>query len=148
MPYRGKAIIVGMLALALAAAAFGIWYLRSLSQRSLAYWGPEVSDLISRAPNVEVTHVRYGPWKDISQARGLVNLRRALVSDASYAWDSPPEPSLHWAYALRFRDEHRQAVLVFSPTTGHVMLKDHPPPVSVDPIYEGLQSFILEQFPP
>ena len=145
--HRGKAIIIGMLSLALAATAFGIWYLRGLSQRSLGYWGPEVSDLISRAPQVEVMQLPDGLWEDISQARGLINLRRALVADASYDWEATSAQPLRWHYALRFRDDGREAVLVFSLDSGQVMLKDRPPSVSARPILRGLKSFFAEHFP-
>jgi hypothetical protein len=145
--YRGKLLILGMFALAAAAAVFGIWYLRTLSQRSLAYWGPEVADLITRAGKVEAAEMPDGAWRDVSQARGLINLRRALVSDASFDWDAPTTEPVRWQYALRFRDQDRQVLLLISLEAGQVMLEGRPPPVSSRPILSGLKSFLQEHFP-
>src|SRR5688572_12189392 len=119
-----RLIILGMLLLAGATSAAAIWYLRGLSQRSMSFWGPAAGELILQSPQVEA--LRLAPAesstsppggerltiddrtfdviqrRDISQARGLVNVRRALMQDASYDWSAPPpDPPVRWSYALR-----------------------------------------------
>jgi len=39
---------------------------------------------------------------DASQARGLLHVRRALLSDGLFDWGAAPPPRLLWTYALTF----------------------------------------------
>ena len=159
-----------MLLLAGVTSAAAIWYLRGLSQRSMSFWGPAAGELILQAPQVEA--LRLAPAesaealpagerltiggqafdviqrRDISQARGLVNVRRALMQDASYEWSvPPPAPPVRWSYALRFTDQDRAAtlLLVLDPPAAKPLDRDES--VGTRPIVAGLRAFFAEQFP-
>ena len=53
---------------------------------------------------------------DISQARGLVHARHALIMDYNFEFDRPDLAATpQWRYALRFTEGDRQVVLTFDP---------------------------------
>ena len=125
----GKLIALAMIALALAAAAASFWYHRATGARALEFWGSENARRIARASQVEVLEIlgRDTPgsqpapsgnqgtassarsW-DASQARGIGNIRRTLIEDASYDWKRPrPQAAGRWKYRLRFSDERGHA---------------------------------------
>ena len=111
----GTWIVGGMIALAAALAVFAVWYQWGQTRRCLAFYGSEVAHRIQAAPRVELwwlddagVTVRPEPERriDVSQARGLVHLRRGLVEDANFAWDSVPTPIQRApAVALAFFDD-------------------------------------------
>lgn len=160
--------IVAMLVLAVAAAATAIWYLRGLSRRTTERWGPAAGQLILQAPHIEAW--RLAPLndaggkdpatvivdgqrlailqrRDLSQAPGMTNVRRALMNDASYAWDVSSTEPPHWTHALQFRDADRKATLLFSHDPPQIMLLGDDRPVFPQRIARGLQVFLEEQFP-
>jgi hypothetical protein len=149
MIHRGKLLIIGILVLAASAAVFSIWYLRGLSRRSYQYFGTEAAELILQAPVVEASRPADGApqqRRDISQARGLINVRRGLVSDASYDWD-PGEISTspRWDYSLHFRDGPREATLLVSLADRQIMLGGDRL-LFTRSVAEGLRHFFAEQF--
>jgi hypothetical protein len=162
-----RLIILGMLLLAVGAAVLGIGYLRGLSQRAQAYWEPAHAELILQAPHVEAWQLagaeRSGTdagveqvtidgrsvvvlaRRDVSEARGLVNVRRGLMQDASYDWDTPPTLPSDWDYALRFHDGDRETVLLFSLVSAQAA-RAGLQPIATRPINQGLEAFFAEQF--
>ena len=133
-PTSGKLVILAMIALALAAAAASFWYHRATGARALEFWGPEAARHIARAPLIDVWEIggQEGrpPHKtqrvavagaaivrqwDASHARGVGNIRRTLIEDASYDWTRRSHVGGRWRYHLRFSDEHGHA---------HVWLSD------------------------
>jgi hypothetical protein len=138
-----------MFLLAATAAVAAIWYLRGLSQRSMDFWGPVAGELILQAPHVEALQLAGAEPKrrDISQARGLTNVRRALMQDASFDWnDRTAAPSTGWDYALRFQDGDRSATLLFAIDPPRAALQEAEEQVSTLPIAGGLRAFLEEQF--
>ena len=142
-----RLIIAGMLLLAVAAGIAAIWYLRGLSQRSMEFWGP-ASELILHAPLVEVYELSStDEAHNISRARGLINVRRGLMNDASYDWSAQPKPADgNWRYALRFQDSKGGATILLSIDPPLAMKSDRTQCVSTRPIAKGLQAFVEEQF--
>lgn len=140
MQFSGKLVIVGILLLALAAAATSWWFRYSATHQAAEFYG-EYTRLIRDAPIVEL--LRFEPAtqggiavdqsgkneldrfleaptnrRDISRAPGLTHLRAALLEDRSYIWPSRPQtPSDHWQWILVFRDSTSSTggILIFSP---------------------------------
>lgn len=163
-----RLVIMAMLVLAVAAAATAIWYLRGLSRRTIERWGPAAGQLILQAPHIEAwrlgpigeadaansatvhvagQHLAIIQRRDLSQAPGIANVRRALMNDASYSWDAPGAASPHWTHALQFSDADREATLLFSHQPPYIMLLGDDRPLSPQRIARGLQVFLEEQFP-
>lgn len=129
----GQWVVLGMLAIALS-ASLGAWLWNlNHSQRALAFWGPRASQLVLKAPRVELLrlaletdgnpvaemgetlHVGDDPYrviarKDLSQAPGLIHARHSLTDDASFlrlvAQDgaNPERRGGAWTHALRFAE--------------------------------------------
>lgn len=119
---RGTRLVIGLLALGLAAAATGIWFQWQQTRRCLDFYGATAARRISAAPTVELWTLVPGSHpgrlrafgrRDVSQARGLVHLRRGLVEDANFEWDASSGatgdlggrlPDEAWTFALAFTD--------------------------------------------
>ena len=132
MASAGKWIVLVMVALGITAGAGSVAYHRSISRRAVEFWGADTASLIHNAPTVkllrlepassetprrEVFNYRGEMWavvstSDISQARGLVHARKALVEDAQLKWDPPQVSSVRWAWALQFSDGSKSAVVL------------------------------------
>jgi len=116
----GSLLVVGLLGLGLTAAAVGIWFQWQQTRRCLAFYGVETAERISRAPLVELWllqpsardghtgRLQAGRRLDISEAKGLVHLRRGLVEDANFDWKAAtsrePRPDAAWDVAFHFTD--------------------------------------------
>lgn len=155
---RGTMVVAAMLAAALALAAFAVWFQWRQTRRCLDFYGADVARLVQTAPRVELW--RLGPAAgpsapeprrriDVSQAPGLVHLRRGLVEDANFAWDAPPDPGLPrtWSLALAFSAEPGSvpAVLVFD--TGEapaVAVAGRTEIMVPGPIAAGLRKWLAE----
>lgn len=125
--WPGSRIVVGLLLLAVALAAFAVWFQWRQTRRCLRFYGPVAARSIQAAPRVELWRLAVDPAtgrlvaadrRDISKARGLVHLRRGLVEDANFAWeptDAGRLPVTAWDIALAFFDETagRPVVLAF-----------------------------------
>jgi hypothetical protein len=110
----GSALVIALVGLAAALAVFAIWFQWNQTRRCLGFYGPAVARSVQAAPRVElwtlqvdatgrqvVAHDRL----DVSDARGLVHLRRGLVEDANFAWQGAPvgrRPLREWDAALAF----------------------------------------------
>ena len=116
-PSRGRSLVVGLVLLGLAAAATGIGYQRWQTVRCLEFYGPEVARLVASAPRVELLTLAPGAGpgrlvatmvRDVTNAKGLVHLRRGLVEDANFAWVDSAGPARRpdgaWDLALVFSD--------------------------------------------
>lgn len=115
----GARLVVVLLSLGVTAGIVGILYQREQTRRCLAFYGSEAARMVASAPVVEL--VTLGPGTepgvlvalhtaDVSQAPGLVHLRRGLVEDANFRWDPPASagegrlPAGAWDRALVFSD--------------------------------------------
>lgn len=71
------------------------------------------------APATKALEFNETPWlvletRDARPAKGISNLRRALVLDTTYNWsDVPPESEPVWQYALGVNDGHDWASVLF-----------------------------------
>jgi hypothetical protein len=89
--------VLGVLVLALGLASFAVWFQWGQTRRCLTFFGVEAARRIQSAPRVELWSLAAEPgavrrtaaW-DVSQAAGLVHLRRGLVEDVNYRWEPVP----------------------------------------------------------
>lgn len=118
----GAGLVIGLLVLGVAAGTLAILFQRGQTRRCLSFYGPAVARRVASAPVVEVWRLQpggaagvleAGERVDVSQAPGLVHLRRGLVEDANFRWpadDGPVGerlPSGAWDVALVFSDPAR-----------------------------------------
>ena len=74
---------------------------------------------VAAEPTVKALEFNGTPWivtssKDAVQAKGIANLRRALVLDTTYDWDdTPPATEPRWKYGLAVEDGHDWATVLF-----------------------------------
>ena len=119
---HGSILVIGLLALGFLAAGVGVWWQWQQTRRCLAFYGIRVTEQISKAPRVELWRLKrpsdgrrtgqlyVNRVQDITNAKGLVHLRRGLVEDANFQWlergRSGPEPlpDTAWDVALVFHD--------------------------------------------
>jgi hypothetical protein len=120
---RGKLAVVAMLLVAVGLAAYALWFNIQRGQRSLEFWGREGARRIQQARQVELlwlvpandgaaegerltiggTMYSVARRKDISQARGLIHARTALLDDHSYVWnEQDSEGGGEYELAARF----------------------------------------------
>lgn len=108
---QGHFIVIVMFVVAFAAAAFAWWWNFQRGRRALEFYGPEAATLIRTAPKVEL--LRDGePVRDISKAKGLLNARTSLLSDASFERNHASEFAKSDA-TLRFSDGQRSVLVSF-----------------------------------
>ncbi len=75
---------------------------------------------------------RVAERRDISQVRGLVHARHALVVDTNYLWgESRGDCQADWAFALRFEDRGQQATLVFDRACARIRLLEQDKEVGI-----------------
>jgi hypothetical protein len=164
----GQLVIVFILSVALAAAVFAWSYQYQQGRCALAYWGGDGAQLIRAAPRVELLVLgRKGGEQDapghrhnherafdraiiekaeISDARGLVHARQALLSDASYKSEERSAGEPEWHYALRFHAERQELLIAFDLNGGYVQSSKAAMPLRVgETLAEGLRRFFQEQ---
>lgn len=165
-----------MLGVALAAAAFAWWWNYQRGHQSLEFYGSETARLVRTAEQVELLElepqdsstgspssplpaaqslmVEGQPHAvvrraDISQAKGLLHARSALLDDASYNWKArPSDATPSYSHAVRFSDGNRNAILAFDLTNRTVSLPESSRRATLIPkIVSGWQIFINRHFP-
>lgn len=187
---RGTVLVAGLLLLGVAAAVTGIWFQRVQTRRCLDFYGPAQARRIAAAPTVELlvlpgaftrarptdTENRGQPVNapvrlaaseeiDVSKAPGLVHLRRGLVEDANFRWESEPAPERlpagSWDVAFVFTDDERRQksaasntssrsgqgartvlVLDLDPAGGHLTVVGQPGRIGLGRIGPGLEKWI------
>lgn len=120
----GRWLVLGILLVAAGLGAFAVWFQWGQTRRCLAFFGPVAAGRIQTATRVELWslaveegRVRAIDRLDVSQAPGLVHLRRGLIEDVNYDWDGQPReaeaaqanqprqlPPTAWDLALAFLD--------------------------------------------
>jgi len=176
MRSRGKLIVLGILLLALALAVGNMVFQTYASGRAVGYWGSDAARLMLTASQVEILKLepasgdaadadgayldvgsqRFAIVKrvDISQARGALHFRRALVADNLYLWERPlemPPPWRKWRYALLFLQRDAVFTLLLAEGCAAVSGLDDARPLGVRTGENGgspLCDFITEQFGP
>ena len=157
---RGRSLVVGLVLLGLVAAATGIAYQRLQTRRCLDFFGPEVARLVASAPRVELLTLAPGAGpgrlvatavRDVTNAKGLVHLRRGLVEDANFAWvesDGPRRlPDGAWDLAFVFSDPaaptaRATLVIDLDEHTGSVTVLGKPGRVGLGRIGRGLAKWV------
>ena len=114
-------LVIGLLALGLLAAGIGVWFQWQQTRRCLAFYGTRATEQISKSPFVELWQLKPLSGgrhtgrleavlvEDITEAKGLVHLRRGLVEDANFQWlegntERAPLADAAWDLALVFFD--------------------------------------------
>lgn len=114
----GKVVILTILGLAILATSYAWWHQRQRGQAALDFWGQDIAFATRHAKQVEL--IKLDPdggalteeqTISLSEARGLIHARQALIVDASYDWDADlTAVTPKWQYSLRFpADEDRPA---------------------------------------
>ncbi len=164
MNVSGKLVILSILSVALLAAGMSWWFRFHATHRAAEFWGPEATLLIRDATVVELIERPQAEAKadndppseagqggarpilierrNISDARGLIHFRNALLEDRSYDWPSrvavPDAPqkwgvrfvhdtippltvwfSPDWKLATREERSGRPAAVIFSEPISH-----------------------------
>jgi hypothetical protein len=110
---RGQFAVMGMIGVAVVAAAFAWWWNYQRGRRALELYGPQAATLIRTARRVEFRQPDSSASIDISQAPGLLNARASLLNDASYDWNRSGPLAHEPQFSVRFSDENRDAVVTF-----------------------------------
>lgn len=157
----GKLLIAVMLLAAVAAAAASWWFRYSATHKTVEFWGPQAAVLLRDAPhvvlrsydqgtNTDVTSAKSASH-DISDARGLVHLRTALLEDGSYDWTAKTGVDSNWTSSLVFETAagaEPRLVILFSPDfnwAANGSSDANPRPVvCCKPISDGLKTFFNE----
>lgn len=174
----GKLVIVTMLLVALAAVGFSTWYHYQGQHRAQDFWGTTSAVLIAEGKHVRALQLSDSPletvsdeastteslaapsiefdgftWKvlaamDATAARGIGNVRRALVLDTTFDWRSPPsEGEPNWQYGLEFNDGKNWATVLFDFDTRQVALTGGRKVALLDPAAaDDWRVFFGEQF--
>ena len=152
---QGKHVIAVMLLIGVAAAGISLWHHYNVSRQALAYWGQDGAKQILRAPKVtairfsgESANLMAAEMRDASDARGLVNIRHALVQDAAYDWTAAePAEAITWQYALRFEGDGPTLMALFSFDESRIARQDNGRSLALDKASARvLRSFLEEQF--
>ncbi len=129
MPQSGKQLVLGMFLLAAAFGAFAVGFHWYTSRRVMSLWGPEAAECINRATQMELWELSSDPLLNplgkpveplrrynVSQARGILNVRHALLEQATFDWsDSAPFLATRtWCWALSFRTAGSKTLVLFS----------------------------------
>ena len=118
-------LVIGLLALGLLAAGIGVWFQWQQTRRCLAFYGTRATEQISKSPFVELWQLKPLSGgrhtgrleavlvEDITEAKGLVHLRRGLVEDANFQWlegntERAPLADAAWDLALVFFDSKQR----------------------------------------
>lgn len=118
-------LVIGLLALGLLAAGIGVWFQWQQTRRCLAFYGTRATEQISKSPFVELWQLKPLSGgrhtgrleavlvEDITEAKGLVHLRRGLVEDANFQWvegntERAPLADAAWDLALVFFDSKQK----------------------------------------
>jgi hypothetical protein len=144
MELRGHHVVIGLLVLGVGAAGFASWYQWSMTDRVLAFWGPEVATTLRSPEKVELLELgpegSEGPGsvltltvdgrvfpiesrRDVTAAPGLSHARQALLENASFNFDAPPtaEPA-RWSHALIVSRGPKEATILFDFTSHRLRL--------------------------
>lgn len=162
---RGVLVILTMFGVAAGLGVVAIVFLYSQGSRAMDFWGRDAAVLIRKAPQVELLWlessaegdqprvfveqlsiedrpVRAVKVQDITDSRGLVHARHALITDASFDWDNPRgDCQPKWSYALRFTDGAEQAIVAVDLPCQRVRLVSHGQEASIAPSAEAFDEF-------
>ncbi|MGY8768323.1 MAG: hypothetical protein ACKVH8_07840 [Pirellulales bacterium] len=171
---RGSLLVYGILALATSAGIVTLIFTWSRGNQALEYWGTESAYEIRHAQTIELWTIEpikepalandpaawdiasgSKKWKttqriDITEARGLVHMRQALIEDASYQWgETDTSCTPEWKHALVFTSKSQPVTLLIDLNCGQVMQQNKQKTLITSPILKsGLQTVFDEQLNP
>jgi hypothetical protein len=152
-------VVLGVLVAGLALAGFAVWFQWGQTRRCLEFFGPQVARRIQTAARVELWRlagsagrVRVVARQDVSQASGLVHLRRGLIEDVNYRWPVGEEgqgdrmDEAAWDAALAFwaaADGEPDAILALDlDRPASLTVVGRPGRVTLGPLEPGLKRWI------
>ncbi len=171
---QGKIIVGIAVALGIAAGLAGYWWNYGVSRRAMEFWGQENARLVRLAPKVEYLELQlieddltitpesirpllatysYAIRKtaDLSQARGLIHLRNAILSDDQYRWDIFEDQLLQEkVQALRFTDEAGKVVTIYfsiPPAVAFLDTNKQNENIVLGPLAKSLEQFLARELP-
>lgn len=141
MNYRGKLVILLIFVTATAMGGFAWWHQFQGGRRCVEFWGTRTIYLIQYASRAvvldlmpaeraasldlppEAERLSFSGMDlvvsndfDVSQARGLIHARHALVDDASFEADPAADDCpATWEFAFRFTQAGEQVTVLFDP---------------------------------
>ncbi len=160
----GKIVTIGILGIAVVMASVAWWNNWNKGHRALSYWGSENAYQIRLAKHVTLYQLSDATTasddqgqldigaqlaaiqseRDISQARGLVHARQALIQDSSYNWQSEPAANPRWQYAIRFGEGDSASMVLFDLRQATVSHAGATRPLSMN-LGPGLKTLFDEQ---
>ena len=166
MGQSGSKLVVTLGCLALALGAASWWYRFESAHRATQFWGSEAAALIVVPGQVEalILQPQNGRTEgeklpqlddhlivsqtDLSDARGLVHLRHALVTDTNYLWNETAIAPVPWRWALRFQEADDSVLVLFSADLATLgkLTSDSPTVdvISCQPMAETLQQYFAD----
>ena len=161
-------LVIGLLALGLLAAGIGVWFQWQQTRRCLAFYGTRATEQISKSPFVELWQLKPLSGgrhtgrleavlvEDITEAKGLVHLRRGLVEDANFQWvegntERAPLADAAWDLALVFfdskqRNESERTVVVIdfgeNSQKANLTVVGRPGRVALGKMRKGLKTWV------
>ncbi|HEX5443729.1 MAG TPA: hypothetical protein VFW87_07870 [Pirellulales bacterium] len=104
-------------------------------------------------PAPQAVEFNQTPWavletKDARAAKGIANLRRALVLDTTFDWESPPGDAPVWQYGVSANDGKNWATVLFDFESRQVGLAGGQKTARLeDEANREFKGFFVEQFP-
>jgi len=156
---QGKIVVGVAVVLGICAGLAGYWWNYRIGHRALAFWGQENARLIRLAPKVEYLEVipttmpgTKNNWQvktDLSQARGLIHLRNAILSDDQFSWDRGTTCVLEPNIALRFTDGTSECTLYFDleHTAVYADKQQGQDVLTLGPLAKSLEQFLARELP-
>ena len=161
-------LVIGLLVLGLLAAGIGVWFQWQQTRRCLAFYGTRATEQISKSPFVELWQLKPLSGgrhtgrleavlvEDITEAKGLVHLRRGLVEDANFQWlegntERAPLADAAWDLALVFfdskqRNESERTVVVIdfgeNSQKANLTVVGRPGRVALGKMRKGLKTWV------
>lgn len=144
----GTWLVGGIVIIAVLAATITITWHWSQSRFAVRYWGGENATRIRAAEVVQLVDLAdEAANQDISNAKGLVHFRQALIEDASFSGAVPvADASPLWQVEVVFTEEGTQTstTVQFDLEKGLVGLPDRDEVLNATPIAEGLRTFFAD----
>lgn len=177
---QGKLIVGIALALGICAGLAGYWWNYRVGHRAIEFWGQENARLIRLAPKVEYLELEFshpfdGPSPtsiqktlqttqgllliknvvDLSNARGLIHLRNAFLSDDQFEWPTfamaPPDSSDQRGRvdAFRFQDPKTgvATTVLFNTYSKIAYEAKGLELVTLGPLAKSLEQFLARELP-
>lgn len=143
----GKLVVALMIFIAASLALVTVWHHWSKGYASISYWGAANGENIRYAPMVEL--IADGETFDISDARGLVHFRQALIEDASFSGTANVEQAQpNWTHEVTFSwpQKNDSTVVQFDLENGLLKLSGKPNGLVAkpDPTLSGLATFFAD----